>query len=84
MDQNPTETSVQRPRQDTSGDVKVPMTQDAMTKISQCFWSMYIFIEYCTMVSTQLGPETRRETVLCGSSPTIGQIGLDDTIETEH
>ena len=32
MDQNPTETSVQRPRQDTSGDVKVPMTQDAMTK----------------------------------------------------
>ena len=30
MDQNPTETSVQRPRQDTSGDVKVPMTQDAM------------------------------------------------------
>ena len=36
------------------------------------------------MVSTQLGPETRRETVLCGSSPTIGQIGLDDTIETDH
>ena len=43
MDQNPTETSVQRPRQDTSGDVKVPMTQDAMTKISQCFRSMYIY-----------------------------------------
>ena len=37
MDLNPTKTSVQRPRQDTSGDVKVPMTQDAMTKNSQCF-----------------------------------------------
>ena len=83
MDQNPTETSVQRPRQDTSGDVKVPMTQDAMTKTVNAS-EVCIYIEYCTMVSTQLGPETRRETVLCGSSPTIGQIGLDDTIETEH
>ena len=83
MDLNPTKTSVQRPRQDTSGDVKVPMTQDAMTKNSQCFWSMYIYwVLY--QVTKQLGPETRRETVLCGSSPTIGQIGLDDTIETDH
>ena len=80
MDQNPTETSVQRPRQDTSGDVKVPMTQDAMTKTVN---ASEVCI-YCTMVSTQLGPETRRETVLCGSSPTIGQIGLDDTRETDH
>ena len=43
-----------------------------------------IYIEYCTMVSKQLGPETRRETVLCGSSPTIGSLGLDDTKETDH
>ena len=28
----PAKTSVHRPRQNTSGDVKVPMTQDAMTK----------------------------------------------------
>ena len=46
MDQNPTETSVQRPRQDTSGDVKVPMTQDAMTKTVNasevCIYSLSI------------------------------------------
>ena len=40
---NPTETSVQRPRQDTSGDVKVPMTQDAMTK-KQSMLLKYVYI----------------------------------------
>ena len=33
---NPTNTSDLSPRQDTSEDVKVPMTQDAKTKNSQC------------------------------------------------
>ena len=77
MDLNPTKTSVQRPRQDTSGDVKVPMTQDAMTKKQSMQSEECIYIKY--QVTKQLGPESRRETVLCGSSPTIGQIGLDDT-----
>ena len=39
---------------------------------------------YIYQVTEQLGPEHRRETVLCGSSPTIGSIGLDDTKETDH
>ena len=43
---NPTNTSVQRPRQDTSGDVKVPMTQDAMTKNSQCNLKNVLY-KYC-------------------------------------
>ena len=39
---------------------------------------------YISQTTKQLGPEHRRETVLCGSSPTIGSIGLDDTKETDH
>ena len=46
MDLNPTKTSVQRPRQDTSGDVKVPMTQDAMTKTVNAS-EVCKYIEYC-------------------------------------
>ena len=74
-----TKTSVYRPRQNTSGDVKVPMTQDAKTISVNAIWRMYI-----SQTTKQLGPEHRRETVLCGSSPTIGSIGLDDTKETDH
>ena len=82
---NPTNTSDLSPRQDTSEDVKGPMTQDAKTKNSQCNLKNLLYcINNMYKVTQQLGPESRRETVLCGSSPTIGQIGPDDTQETGH
>ena len=62
MDQNPTETSVQRPRQDTSGDVKVPMTQDAVTKTVNAS-EVCIYIEYCTRYRSSWVP--KQDVKLC-------------------